>query len=165
VVLSSKGGKECRKSDTVAVAVADLQDMQNHMRETIDQGLQELQTKQGTNGLPALPPSAAGAPVEVAMVKDAPPPDPNGAALINQQLADSDQAEKDVVAQAQQEGTSTAASASNAPPVTIELGQTIDQVTAALGTPVKEADLGAKKIYTYKDMKIIFIDGKVSDVE
>ncbi|HTD54371.1 MAG TPA: hypothetical protein VK670_03240, partial [Silvibacterium sp.] len=65
VVLSSKGGKECRKAETVTVAVDDLQEMQNHMRETIDTGLQELQSKQGQNGLPALPTSAAGAPAEV----------------------------------------------------------------------------------------------------
>src|ERR1035438_4377700 len=46
-VLASKGGKECSKGDTVSVALQDLQDMQNHMRETIDQGMQELQKKQG----------------------------------------------------------------------------------------------------------------------
>ena len=61
VVLSSKGGQECRKSAVVTVALADLQDMQNHMRETIDQGLQELQEKQGKGGLPAAPPSAKAA--------------------------------------------------------------------------------------------------------
>ena len=38
-VLASKGGQECPKQDTVSVAVGDLQEMQNHMRETIDQGL------------------------------------------------------------------------------------------------------------------------------
>ena len=46
------------KGDTVSVTMADLQDMQNHMRETIDQGMGELQAKQGKGGLPALPPSA-----------------------------------------------------------------------------------------------------------
>lgn len=168
-VLSSKGGKECRKSDTVAVQVSDLQDMQNHMRESIDQGLQELKTNQGKNGLPALPPSAAASPVQVATVRDAPPPEPNGAAVINQQLADSGQVEKDVLAHAQQEIAAPVPSAdpsgSTAPPLTIALGQTIDQVTASLGPPLKVADLGAKKIYTYKDMKITFRGGKVSDVE
>ena len=62
MVLSSKGGLECRKSTVVTVALTDLQDMQNHMRETIDQGLQELQEKQGQGGLPAAPPSAMAAP-------------------------------------------------------------------------------------------------------
>lgn len=50
-------------------------------------------------------------------------------------------------------------------PKTIELGQTIAQVEEILGKPVSVAKLGTKTIYTYKDMKVIFIDGKVSDVQ
>jgi hypothetical protein len=173
VVLSSKGGQECPKSDTVTVALTDLQDMQNHMRETIDQGLQELQSKQGSGGLPAAPASAKAAPVDASIAKDAPPPDPNGAAVVNQQLADADQAEKDVVAQAQQENggtTSTPPSSAATPspaagPATIALGQSTDEVTASLGAPLTVIDLGSKKIYKYKDMKITFKNGKVSDVE
>src|SRR5258708_6181725 len=49
-------------------------------------------------------------------------------------------------------------------PITVSLGQTIDQVVAALGFPEKIIDLGSKKTYLYKDLKVIFIDGKVSDV-
>jgi hypothetical protein len=48
---------------------------------------------------------------------------------------------------------------------TVALGQTIGQVTAILGAPKQIVDLGSKQIYKYPDMKIIFIDGKVSDVE
>jgi hypothetical protein len=33
------------------------------------------------------------------------------------------------------------------------------------GKPDKVIDLGAKKIYVYKDLKITFMDGKVSDVQ
>ena len=66
LVLASKGGKECVKSDQVTVAFSDLQDMQNHMRETIDQGMEDLQAKQGKGGLPAAPASAQGAPVQAA---------------------------------------------------------------------------------------------------
>jgi hypothetical protein len=50
-------------------------------------------------------------------------------------------------------------------PKEIKLGQTPDQVTAAIGQPDKIITLGAKKIYVYKDMKIIFVGGKVSDVQ
>jgi hypothetical protein len=50
-------------------------------------------------------------------------------------------------------------------PPTVSLGQTIDQVVAALGPPEKIIDLGAKKTYLYKDLKVIFLDGKVSDVQ
>lgn len=170
VVLSSKGGQECPKSDTVTVALADLQDMQNHMRETIDQGLQELQAKQGTGGLPAVPPSARNAPVDAGFANDAPPPDSNGAAEVSQQLAEADQAEKEVVAQAQQETGDSASvlpaiSAPAAGPVTIALGQSIEEVKANFGEPLTVIDLGSKKIYKYKDMKVTFKDGKVSDVE
>jgi hypothetical protein len=49
--------------------------------------------------------------------------------------------------------------------VNIALGQTVDQVTAALGNPLTVIDLGPKKIYKYKDMKITFKAGKVTDVE
>jgi hypothetical protein len=48
---------------------------------------------------------------------------------------------------------------------TIELGQTIAQVEQMFGKPSAVAKLGAKTIYTYKDMKVVFIDGKVSDVQ
>jgi hypothetical protein len=50
-------------------------------------------------------------------------------------------------------------------PVKIGLGQTMDQVVAGLGQPDKVVDLGSKKIYIYKDLKITFVDGKVSDVQ
>jgi hypothetical protein len=51
------------------------------------------------------------------------------------------------------------------PPQTIEIGQTVDQVVAALGQPQKIAKVGAKQIYFYKDLKVTFNNGKVSDVE
>lgn len=53
----------------------------------------------------------------------------------------------------------------DAPPPTISIGQTKDQVTAGFGQPLRVANLGGKVIYYYKDMKVTFKDGKVSDVE
>ncbi len=52
-----------------------------------------------------------------------------------------------------------------APPVTVQLGQTTDQVVAALGQPEKMINLGAKQIYVYKDLKVTFENGKVKDVQ
>jgi uncharacterized membrane protein YgcG len=52
-----------------------------------------------------------------------------------------------------------------APPQQIEKGQTPDQVTAAIGQPDKIVNLGAKQIYVYKDIKVTFLNGKVSDVQ
>jgi hypothetical protein len=54
----------------------------------------------------------------------------------------------------------------DAPPPTIAIGQTKDQVVAGFGAPVRTAKLaGTKEIYFYKDMKVTFTNGKVSDVQ
>jgi hypothetical protein len=52
-----------------------------------------------------------------------------------------------------------------AEPAQIEKGQTPDQVKAALGNPDKIINLGTKLIYVYKDIKVTFLNGKVSDVQ
>ena len=52
----------------------------------------------------------------------------------------------------------------DAPP-TIAIGQTRDQVTAGFGQPVRIDKSRAKEIYYYKDMKVTFTNGKVSNVE
>jgi hypothetical protein len=170
VVLSSKGGVECAKMDNVSVAFEDLQDMQNHMRETVDQGLQELQAKQGKGGLPPAPPSAQTPPVTAMIAQNAPPPDPAGAQEIAQQTAESDKAEQEVAAAtAPAGGPSDAASAALAapvgPPVTVALGQSTSEVIGALGQPTKILNLGPKTVYVYKDMKVTFKAGKVADVQ
>jgi hypothetical protein len=105
VVLASKGGNECAKQDTVSVALADLQEMQNHMRETIDQGLQELQAKQGKGGLPKLPSTVPVQQTPAPYASVAPPPDPNAATEIQQQSQQADQAEQEVTAEATQPGS------------------------------------------------------------
>ncbi|MGA3160920.1 MAG: hypothetical protein ABSC77_06855 [Terracidiphilus sp.] len=111
LVLASKGGNECAKTSTVTVQLTDLQEMQNHIQEQIDQGLQELRNKKCTGG------------------------------------------------------ATSAASVVPAVPAYIELGQTRDQVQAALGPPIIVANIGSKVIYFYNVMKVIFMDGKVSDVQ
>ena len=42
---------------------------------------------------------------------------------------------------------------------------TPDQVQAAIGKPDKMVNLGSKQIYVYKDLKVTFVNGKVSDVQ
>jgi hypothetical protein len=147
------------------VPFPDLQDMQNHMRETIDQGLGDLQSKQGQGGLPAAPPSAKGPPVQSAFVAAAPAADPNVAAELKQQTQEADLAEREVASAVlpSPPGVSSPTSAAPSAPVRISVGQTIDEVTAALGQPKSVVDLGAKKIYVYRDMKVTFKGGKVSD--
>jgi hypothetical protein len=168
VVMTNKGGVECKKGAAVTVEIADLQDMQNHMRETIGQGMGDLKTKQGKGGIPALPVSASGMPMMASFAMDAPPPDASASQQIAQQTQDADKAEQDVLAQAGSgppAGGNVPIPAPVSPPVEIGLGQTVDQVTTALGQPKSVVDLGAKKIYVFKDMKITFKDGKVSDVQ
>jgi hypothetical protein len=52
-----------------------------------------------------------------------------------------------------------------AEPASIDKGMTTDQVQSAMGKPDKIVNLGTKTIYYYKDMKVIFLSGKVSDVQ
>jgi hypothetical protein len=52
-----------------------------------------------------------------------------------------------------------------AEPAEIKLGMTMGEVETALGKPDRKANLGTKQIYYYKDMKVTFKDGKVSDVQ
>ncbi len=50
-------------------------------------------------------------------------------------------------------------------PVAVSEGQTIDQVVKAWGPPLTTAKAGNKVIYSYRDVKVIFVDGVVKDVE
>jgi hypothetical protein len=75
IVLSSKGGAECAQSAKVDIAISDLQEMQNHMRAAIDQGL--ANTPRGTSD-PTVTPAFAQA---------APPPDADAKSEIEKQKA------------------------------------------------------------------------------
>lgn len=48
---------------------------------------------------------------------------------------------------------------------TISMGQTEDEVVGILGAPQKKVSLGTKEIFYYPDMKVVFIGGKVADVQ
>jgi hypothetical protein len=86
------------------------------------------------------------------------PPDPNAPQQDqNQQQAGGQQQGGD---QQQQQPQQPAA-----PPASIQLGQTVDQVQAAFGPPEKIVNLGTKQIYVYKDLKVTFVNGKVTDVQ
>jgi hypothetical protein len=52
-----------------------------------------------------------------------------------------------------------------APPPTVSLGQTPDQVVGILGEPLRKAKVGVKEIYSYKDLKVTFVNGKVKDIQ
>jgi hypothetical protein len=98
---------------------------------------------------------------------------------IGQLLAISDTSQQDQGQQGQAQGNdqqqggqqqaaqdqAPAQPAQQAQPQTIEVGMTPDQVTAAMGQPDKIVKLTSKQIYIYKDMKVTFVGGKVSDVQ
>jgi hypothetical protein len=164
-VLASKG-QDCPKGSMVQVQVADLQDMQNHMRETLDQGMGDLQKKQGQGGIPAAPGGSAAAPQQTAFAAIAPPPDPNVQTELKQQTQEADQAEKEVLQEAasgpNDAGGGAAPPPAAAPAKKITMGMSIDDVTAAWGQPKDIVDLGSKKIYVYDGMKFTFTNGKLT---
>lgn len=181
-VYASKD-QECARGDMVAVDLIDLQEMQNHMRATIDTGLKELQAHR--NGLPSPPPSAAVPAVAASFASYAPPADPNVAQELTAQSKEADGAEQEVLTEAQQADPGAGIAATSVPvtapapvtpppaaaptpasaPIEITLGQTIDQVTAAMGPPQEMVKAGAKTILVYPKLKITFMNGKVSDVQ
>jgi|GEM_PF-509733 len=162
-VLATKN-QSCAKGSMVSVGFADLQEMQNHMRATIDRGLQDLQTHQG--GLPVPPANAATAPVQASFAPIAPPPDANASSELQQQAQEADAADRQVLNEVNQADDSGAASgASSTQPDEISLGQTVGEVEAILGKPKQIVNLGSKKMYVYPSMKITFVNGKVSDVQ
>jgi hypothetical protein len=58
-----------------------------------------------------------------------------------------------------------APAAAQAPTQSISLGQSMNDVVGAMGQPTQIIDLGAKKTYLYPGLKVIFVNGKVSDVQ
>jgi hypothetical protein len=161
MVLASKG-TDCAKGATVTVGVADLQDMQNQMRETIDQGLSYLQENQGRNGIPAVPRSVAQPPLQTGWGGMAPPPELNVNAKLSELSKDADLAERDVLSH---EPAPKPANASRPVPSANLMGKSPDQVKAMLGKPNSVVDLGAKKIYVFDDRRVTFTHGKATDVE
>jgi len=188
IVLASKGKPECEISTTVQVQLTDLQEMQNHMRETIDQGFKILLDKQGTDGLPPAPPSAQTTPARPQYAAVAPPADPQDVADIQQEEillrepAGVINGEVSQASPAQAVPTPAPAGGAEVPaaiatpaipapadpaasptPPGIQPGQTIDQVEAALGAPTKIAHQKSGTVFFYSGKKITFKDGKVID--
>ena len=49
--------------------------------------------------------------------------------------------------------------------IAIERGQTCDEVVAALGEPDRIVTLAEKTVFTYGGLKIVFINGRVTDID
>ncbi len=154
-VLASKAA-DCQTGKAVQVGLADLQEMQNHMREMLDRGLNEMQAKQGQGNLPVIDASMRTQ-TPAPYAADLPAPDPNVANELQQTVQVSGPQEPPPPPVQAPRPAPTARS--------IAIGQTIDQVVAIMGQPVTRFDGPQKVIYVYQNLKITFIGGKVSSVQ
>ena len=150
-VLASRN-PACPTGSFLYVKTTDLQEMQNHMQATIDQGLDRLQSGKGLAGIPTPPPQAAGT-VNAPFANEV-APDESALNALDAAIKEADQSEQGLQTQAQ----------APAPAPSITLGMPIYQVENLLGAPKSKADLGSKKIYFYPGMKVTFTNGRVSDV-
>jgi hypothetical protein len=102
VTVSVSAGKkaDCAAGKQVAVSVDDLQEMQNHFQEQLDNGMKDLASKQGTGGLPKAPDTTT-----VASDVPPPPPDTSAEKTLQDQQAAADQTEAQVVKEAFSQGS------------------------------------------------------------
>ena len=49
--------------------------------------------------------------------------------------------------------------------INFQPGATIAEVTARLGQPIRVTSFAAKQIYQYKDLKVTFVDGRMTDIQ
>ncbi len=160
-VMASRPGS-CPTGSTVMVALKDLQDIYNQMRETLSQGIEELRSRAGQSGMPPLPPGTNMVARNASFVDAAPPPDPQVANELQQEVRAADQMEQQVTAEASQAASYPA---DNVAPATVSLGQSPEQVIQVLGSPKQVMNLGSKQIFVYPQMKVTFLNGQVTDVQ
>jgi hypothetical protein len=98
--VSASKKSDCASGQTVSVKVDDLQEMQNHFDEQLDNGMKELAKKQGTDGMPKAPDTAV-------VESDIPPPQPDTTA--EKTLQDQQQAADQAETQVKQEATAAPA--------------------------------------------------------
>lgn len=151
-VLASRN-RRVPKGSVVSVNLQDLQEMQNHMQATIDQGLGELQNQQGRNGLPQAPPQSLG--VANASYLGSVQADPDAARELAQVARDANQAGQGVLSQGVPEG----------PGRLITQGMTVEEVHQVLGDPRETASVGPRLIEVYSNFKVTYLEGRVTEVQ
>jgi hypothetical protein len=164
IVLASKGA-DCRAGIAVSVPVADLQEMQNHMRETLDMGLADLRSKQGQGEMPPLPANASGPSADAPYAAEL-RPDADAAVQVRQSFNDADREAQEVVNQSLAGDPEPRAAAPRAGASTdFAVGQTIAEIVKIMGPPQSTFDGGAKQLYIYKNLKFTFVNGRLTTVE
>ena len=89
--VSASKANDCAAGRSIYVNVDDLQEMQNHFAELLDNGLDELANKQGTGGMPKAPDTTATTP-NVPL----PPPDRSASKTLEDQEQTANQTENQV---------------------------------------------------------------------
>ena len=169
-VLSSKGGAECHKGAIVSVAFNDLQDMQNHMRETIDQGMGELQITAGKGGLPTVPPSAAGQPTRPRLPRVLPDRTKRrGLRSRNNRSRPIRRRKKlspECRVRLRGRDLQLRMRLRRVLRLRLRKAQSLEDTISIEGQPTKIVDLKTKKIYYFKDgLKVTFQGGKSTNIE
>jgi hypothetical protein len=177
-VMASKGS-DCPVNSTVSVPITEVVEMRNHMRETVEAGLETLRNNQGMDNLPVLPAEAVGEPRMTAFAASV-QPDPEVTQVLEETALRGDQIERQILADF---GTATdpfPAGPGRSPVLAVPVvdtreaalmaslrtGQTESQVVAIMGPPLNTSFLGGvKKQYEYRSGKVIFTDGEISEVE
>jgi len=98
--VSASKKSDCATGQEVAIGVDDLQEMHNKFEEQLDNGMKDLSSKQGQNGLPKAPDTKT-VPSDV----PPPPPDNNAAKTLEEQQSAADQTESQVVKEAFSQGS------------------------------------------------------------
>jgi len=98
--VSASKKSDCAVGQEVAIGVDDLQEMHNKFEEQLDNGMKDLSSKQGQNGLPKAPDTKT-VPSDV----PPPPPDNNAAKTLEEQQSAADQTESQVVQEAFKQGS------------------------------------------------------------
>ena len=99
-VVSAGKRSDCAVGQEVAIGVDDLQEMHNKFEEQLDNGMKDLATKQGQNGIPKAPDTKT-----TASDVPPPPPDNNAAKALQEQQAAADQTETQVMKEAFSQGS------------------------------------------------------------
>jgi hypothetical protein len=98
--VSASKKSNCAVGREIVIGVDDLQEMHNKFEEQLDNGMKDLASKQGHDGLPKAPDTKTK-PSDVA----APPPDNNAAKVLEEQQGAADQTESQVVKEAFNQGS------------------------------------------------------------
>jgi len=162
VVLSSRG-TDCAKGSRVSVPLQDLQEMYNTMMATVDRGLGEMQAKQGRDGIPALPPGSTGT-IDSPYAAEA-QPDENVSDQLNGAIQETERAERETIDQAAPASTKMTFSTTGPVRPALAPGLSMDEAKAIQGEPLRIVEVGNRKVYVYKDLKITFTNGRLTDIE